>query len=114
VHGTQDRHDVLVYQEAVALESVRRQLRLHVLKPALEELPNRHPGGIHVEAALHFGDEARAFVLRLPLGTVKGVPALPALVRLRIAHVEHNCPFAGRALLEMAPHFFTAFLTSVR
>src|SRR5262245_24935128 len=84
-----------------------RHLTLHVLDPAFEEGRNSHPGGFDGGAFLQLSNQAGAFDLRLPLGAPEAVPTLLALTALRIAHVDDDCPMAGRTFADVAFHFFS-------
>src|SRR5262245_2087697 len=55
---------------------------------------------------LQFGDQPRAFDLRLPLSAGEAMPTAPALAGHRIMTIEDDCPTAGRALTDMAAHYF--------
>src|SRR6516164_8470166 len=103
----EQRHNVLTAQFRIAFVRAWRYLSLHVLDPPLEESGDGLPLGLDVSAALHLGDQPRAFLLGLPLSTDKRVPAALALTGCRIAHVDNDGPMAGRPLADMALHFFS-------
>src|SRR5262249_14878669 len=64
----------------------------------IEELPDRDPARLDRTTVLQFGDQPRAFDLRLPLRSLEAVPAAFAFAGLRITHVNDDGPVAGRPL----------------
>src|SRR5215831_2980054 len=71
----------------------------------IEELPDRDPARLDRTTVLQFGDQPRAFDLRLPLRSLEAVPAALALAGLRVAHVDDDGPMTGRAFADVPPHF---------
>src|SRR5262245_53842214 len=101
------RHNVLTAQFRIAFVRAWGYLSLHVLDPLLEEAGDGLPLGLDVSAALHLGDQPRAFLVGLPLGALERVPAPLALISHRIAHFEDDGPMTGRPLADVAFHFFS-------
>src|SRR5262245_32068789 len=102
--AAEQRHNVLTAQFRIAFVRAWGYLSLHVLDPPLEEAGDGLPLGLDVSAALHLGDQPRAFLLGLPLGALERVPAALALSGLRIANVDDDGPMAGGTLADMAFH----------
>jgi hypothetical protein len=69
------------------------------------KLGYRGLGRLDVIAPAGDGDKLGAFDLRLALGAGEAMPAALALTGLRIAHVNNDCPTAGRPLTDMPLHF---------
>jgi hypothetical protein len=68
------------------------------------ELGNSHFRSLNVTALAKSGDQLGLFNLGLTLGAFEAVPLAFALTGLRIAHVDHDCPMAGRAFADVALH----------
>src|SRR5262245_65926078 len=84
-----------------------RDVARHVLDPAVEEGGDRQPGWLDGSAALQFCEQPSNLYLRLALRASEAMPAALALPSLRITHVDDDGPMAGRALADMALHFFS-------
>jgi hypothetical protein len=81
-HCAQQRLEVLRYKLAITFMGSRRNQRLDVLQPAVEELPDRDLGRFDVEATVQFRNQPRALVLRLALRAREGMPfPLPSASR---------------------------------
>src|SRR5262249_25178693 len=90
----------------IALRTARGDVRGKPISPEpIEELPDRDPARFDRTTVLHFGDQPRAFDLRLPLRSLEAVPAALALTGPRVAHVDDNGPMTGRPFAKMPPHF---------
>src|SRR5262249_25736443 len=102
--AAEQRHNVLTAQFRIAFVRAWRYLSLHVLDPPLEEAGDGLPLGLDVSAALHLGDQPRAFLVGLPLGALAGMPFTLALAAVWISHVDDDGPMTGRPLADMAFH----------
>src|SRR5262245_18978204 len=90
----------------IALSTARGDVRGKPISiEPIEELPDRDPARLDRTTVLKFGDQPRAFDLRLALRSVEAVRAALALAGLRVAHVDDDGRMAGRAFAEMALHF---------
>src|SRR5262249_1437684 len=97
----------------IALSTARGDVRGKPISlEPIEELPDRDPARLDRTTVLQFGDQPRAFDLRLPLRSFEAVPAALALAGLRVAHVDDDGPMTGRAFADVAPHFDCSFLSA--
>src|SRR5262249_25975687 len=90
----------------IALSTARGDVRGKPISlEPIEELPDRDPARLDRTTVLQFGDQPRAFDLRLPLRSLEAVPAALALAGLRVAHVDDDGPMTGRPCAKIPPHF---------
>jgi hypothetical protein len=90
----------------IALSTARGDVRGKPISlEPIEELPDRDPARLDRTTVLQFGDQPRAFDLRLPLRSLEAMPTALALAGLRIAHVNDDSPMTGRPFANVALHF---------
>src|ERR1700679_2057192 len=76
-----------------------------MIKPAFQKLRKGGLTRLKVCPALHFGYQASALDLRLPLGAREAMPLPTPLASRGIVQIEDDGPMARRSFAEMTPHF---------
>src|SRR6516164_2096879 len=91
---------------AITFMGSRRNQRLDVLQPAVEELPDRDLCGFEVEAAVQFRNQPRPLVLRRSFVASEAMPLALSLPGFRITEFHNDCPTTRRTFADMALHLF--------
>jgi hypothetical protein len=78
--------------------------RLPLIDPRSNEIGHRGLGPLDVAASVEIGDQLGLLDLGFLLGTLETVPFAFALSRVRVAHVDHDGPVAGRPLADVPLH----------
>src|SRR5262245_31779314 len=101
------RYDLVLDKVPIALRRPWRDFPrgLPLGQPSPHEVGHCDLGRLDGGSTIDRGDEPGALDLCLALAALERMPTALALAGLRIAHVDHDGPMAGRAFADVTLHF---------